>query len=413
MPASTVLKALSSTIPPDQLVIKGTEESAKLNKSYLSLLQSELEPAAILLPRSKEDVVTIVKLLKPYVLSGDVQFAVRGAGQQPLPGCSNISGDGLTIDLWYLKGIEIKDGSVFIGAGEIWGSVYEKLAEHGLGVTGSRSALGGIGGLALADGLSFSSREGFICDNVLAYDIVLSTGTLITASPSSHPSLFRALRGGGNNFGIITRFELRTFPQGPSGALNKPDADPETHVMISQAYIDVFKEVGDHFCMNQAYYTREVCAYMNTTVAADAATLTAASDIFTAAFQPLKDLEGLTCAFTLQSYPRSLLSKCTNNSLGLDASTPLMSILLMNWWKNAADDERVIQTFKQVIEKIDADAEQRGTAVKYKYMNYAYSFQDPIRSYGEEEMGRLREVSGRFDAEGVFQKGVLGGFKLF
>lgn len=151
---------------------------------------------------------------------------------------------------------------------------------------------------------------------------------------------------------------------------------------------------------------------MNTTVKADAATLIAASDIFTAAFQPLKSLKGLTSAFTLQAYPVSLLEKC-DNSLGLDAANgPLMSILLLNLWQNKADDDLIIQTFKGVLEKIDADAACRGTAVPYKYLNYAYSFQQPVVSYGAEINMKLRQVSKSYDAEGLFQKGVPGGFKL-
>jgi hypothetical protein len=152
---------------------------------------------------------------------------------------------------------------------------------------------------------------------------------------------------------------------------------------------------------------------MNTTVKADAATLIAASKIFEEAFQPLKSLEGATFAFTLQAYPVSLLKKC-DNSLGLDAANgPLVSILLLNWWKNKEDDDRIIQTFKGVLEKIDQDAEARGTGVPYKYMNYAWNFQSPIKSYGTKQHNLLREVSKKYDADGLFQKAVPGGFKLF
>jgi hypothetical protein len=346
----------------------------------------------------------------------------------------------------------------------------------------------------LLGGLSFfSSREGFICDNVVNYEVVLSTGKIVNANANDNPDLWRALRGGGNNFGIVTRFDLKTFEQGPfwGGAvfyfppsfpsqiealcneLNKPDASEETHLMLSQGYSGLFAELGGHFCMNQLYYTREVekpevlepfvsiqpqidpmnsmrmmnlkeaadeqaahasdgvryaigpprqlcwaclikcrCAYMNTTVRADAATLIAASDIFTAAFQPLKSLEGLTCAFTLQAYPKSLLKKC-GNSLNLDAANgSLVSILLLNFWKSESDDNLILKTFKNVLEKIDEDAASRGTAVPYKYMNYAYSFQDPISSYGKDMHKKLREISGKYDAEGLFQRGVPGGFKL-
>lgn len=131
----------------------------------------------------------------------------------------------------------------------------------------------------LTGGLSFfSSREGFICDNVLNYEVVLSTGEVVSANASTNSDLWRALRGGGNNFGIVTRFDLRTFEQGPfwGGAifywpdsfpsqiqaycneLNRPDVSDETHIMLSQGYSHVFAHLGGHFCMNQLYYTREV-----------------------------------------------------------------------------------------------------------------------------------------------------------
>jgi hypothetical protein len=128
-------------------------------------------------------------------------------------------------------------------------------------------------------GLSFfSSREGFICDNVVNYEVVLANGSIVNANAQENPDLWKALRGGGNNFGIVTRFDLRTFEQGPfwGGAifyfpqgfasqiqaycdeLNKPDASEETHIMVSQGYSGVFAALGGHFCMNQLYYTREV-----------------------------------------------------------------------------------------------------------------------------------------------------------
>ncbi|KAF2818784.1 FAD-binding domain-containing protein [Ophiobolus disseminans] len=462
MPTKEAIKALADTFPSDRIAIAGTED--------------ELTPAAILLPQDNNDVAKFVKLLAPFVLAGNVEFAVRGVGQQPAPGCSNIDSPGITLDLQNLTGIEIKDGLVSVGAGEHWSAAYEKLTERGLGVTGSRSALGGIGRLALANGLSFfGSREGFICDNVVNYEVVLSSGDIVNASATENPKLWKALLGGGNNFGIITRFDLRTFEQGPfwGGALfyfppsfpsqvqaycdklHIPYASKETHIMISQGYTDAFAALGGHFCMNQAYYTREVeklavlepfvsvqpqieamnslrmmtledaakeqaaqssdgvrCAYMNTTVKADVTTLLAAAEIFNDSFQPLKELEGMTSAFTLQAYPVSLLEKC-NNSLGISADDgPLMSILLLNRWKNKDDDELVIGTFKKALERIDEDAASRGTAVPYKYMNYVYNFQDPIGSYGIDNHQELLKISREYDPEGLFQEGVPGGFKL-
>lgn len=67
---------------------------------------------------------------------------------------------------------------------------------------------------AYAGGLSFlSAQHGWAANSVLEYDLVLPNGTAITASATSHPDLFVSLKGGGNNFGIVTSFLLRAHPQ--------------------------------------------------------------------------------------------------------------------------------------------------------------------------------------------------------
>jgi hypothetical protein len=150
---------------------------------------------------------------------------------------------------------------------------------------------------------------------------------------------------------------------------------------------------------------------------ADASTLMAAYEIYVNALGPLKAAEGLTTSFTLQAYPKSLLNKTPpagGNSLGLNPQDgPLMSTLILSFWKNKEDSDKIHETFKGVIESIDKDAATRGTAVPYKYTNYAAPFQDPIGSYGEENKGRLQAASKKYDPEGLFQKGVPGGWKLF
>jgi hypothetical protein len=158
-------------------------------------------------------------------------------------------------------------------------------------------------------------------------------------------------------------------------------------------------------------------SYMNTTVKADVPTLMAAYEIYVNALGPLKAAEGLTTSFTLQAYPKSLLDKTApagGNSLGIDPQDgPLMSILILSFWQNKEDDDKIHSTFKGVIEAVDKDAATRGTAVPYKYMNYAAPFQDPIGSYGKENKARLEAASKKYDPEGLFQKGVPGGWKLF
>lgn len=64
-------------------------------------------------------------------------------------------------------------------------------------------------------GITFlSRRHGYSCDNVYGYEVVLASGKVVYATESSYPDLWLALKGGSNNFGIVTRFDLATFPLG-------------------------------------------------------------------------------------------------------------------------------------------------------------------------------------------------------
>ncbi|RYP70057.1 hypothetical protein DL769_005103 [Monosporascus sp. CRB-8-3] len=461
---------LKQAIPGGEFHERGTDLYTKLNSHFLSALESDLQPAWIFRPGTKEDVATFIKTIKPY--SHRVKFAIYGAGQQPLPGCANIQ-DHITLNLSRLTGIEIKDDAVRIGAGEHWGAVYDKLDNEGLGVTGSRSAAGG--------GLSFfSSREGFIVDNVVNYEVVLASGEVVNANAQENSDLWIALKGAGNNLGVITRYDFRTFKQGPMwggnvfyfhasfpgqiealvAELTKPDASRETHLMISMGYSAMINPDA-LMCLNQPYFTQATkelppeiepfanvqpqidamstmcikslkeaaaeqaaasqsqvrCAYMNITVKADVATLQAAADIYAAGLGPVRGAEAATFSFTLQPYPLSLLEKSAasgGNSLGLKPSLgPLVSVLLLSYWRNKNDDAAVLAMMKQSLAKMKQDASSRNTLVPFEYMNYAFLQQDPIGSYGPENKARLQEASKKYDPEGLFQKGCPGGFKLF
>lgn len=150
MAYSNVIAALKQAIPNGIFTERGKELYEKLNGSYLSGFESDLKPYWIVQPRTPEDVAAFLKVVSKH--SDSIAFAVRGGGQQPVPGCANIQ-DGITLDLGLLTGIESRDGIVKVGAGERWVSVYEKLGEDGLTAAGGRSAANGIGGLAL-EGLS-------------------------------------------------------------------------------------------------------------------------------------------------------------------------------------------------------------------------------------------------------------------
>ncbi|KAK8039718.1 oxidoreductase [Apiospora rasikravindrae] len=180
--------------------------------SYWSVLERELRPSCVVTPSSKSDVSQSVFVLRigDEVFPGQCNFAVRSGGHTPFAGSANIQ-SGITIDLSKMKHVDLSTDrtSVTIGPGNRWGDVYSVLDAQGLSTSGGRVASVGVGGLVTGGGISFfSPRYGY------NFEVVLASGELANANATSHPSLWRALKGGSNNLGIVTSLTMRTFAQG-------------------------------------------------------------------------------------------------------------------------------------------------------------------------------------------------------
>ncbi|KAK4209809.1 hypothetical protein QBC37DRAFT_45377 [Rhypophila decipiens] len=184
-----------------------------IENNYWSQRQAALEPSCFVAPSKTADVSTAIKILT----SLDQPFSVKGGGHAAFPGASNVE-DGVTIDLFRLTEMTISADrkTVSVGAGNRWINVSETLDPLGLAVVGGRVSDVGVGGLILGGGISyFSGRYGWACDNVRNYEVVLSSGKIVNASPAANRDLYWALRGGaGTNFGVVTRFDLASFEQG-------------------------------------------------------------------------------------------------------------------------------------------------------------------------------------------------------
>ncbi|MCJ1307058.1 hypothetical protein MMC25_000704 [Agyrium rufum] len=179
---------------------------------YFSAQEQQVVPACRLTPASTIDVQAAVLLMSTL----NCQFAVRSGGHMGWAGAANIQG-GVTIDMSNINQISVSQDHTLtsIGPGARWGDLYTQLDAMGLSVVGGRVSDVGVGGLIVGGGNSFfAPRYGFACDNVLNYQIVLSNGQLVSANAKQNPDLYKALKGGGNNLGIVTRFDLFTFPQG-------------------------------------------------------------------------------------------------------------------------------------------------------------------------------------------------------
>ncbi|TGO13552.1 hypothetical protein BTUL_0068g00240 [Botrytis tulipae] len=182
--------------------------------TYYSFQQASTAPACIIRPHSSSEVTSAMRTIQ----KSDCHFAIKGGGHNMNQGFSNVEG-GITIDLMRMKDIEISEDEeiVKVRAGCRWGEVYEVVEPRGLMVVGGRDSTVGVGGFLLGGGISFlSQRYGWGSDNVRNFEIVLSNGTIANANAHDNPDLYWALRGGGNNFGIVTRFDLQTYPQGPA-----------------------------------------------------------------------------------------------------------------------------------------------------------------------------------------------------
>ena len=169
-------------------------------------------PALIARCTSTKDVVAAVKLAG----GRDLTVAVYGGGHG-VTGAAVANG-ALTVDLRGMKGIAVDAAAktARVEAGCTWGEVDAATQEHALAVTGGRVSDTGVAGLALGSGSGWLERSfGFVCDNLIAAEVVTADGREVVASPTENAELFWGLRGGGGNFGIVTAFHLQLHDLGP------------------------------------------------------------------------------------------------------------------------------------------------------------------------------------------------------
>ncbi len=108
--------------------------------------------------------------------------------------------------------------TVRVDAGCTWGDIDHATGAFGMATPSGFIASTGVGGQTVGGGLGYLSRRfGLSIDNLLSADVVLADGSFVTASHDSHPDLFRALRGGGGNFGVVTSFTFACHEIGEKG----------------------------------------------------------------------------------------------------------------------------------------------------------------------------------------------------
>ncbi|KAF4119597.1 FAD/FMN-containing dehydrogenase [Geosmithia morbida] len=439
---------------------------------YWSKIQSDVDPHCIFVAPTADSVSVMVLLSRLT----QCPFAVKSGGHGAFAGASNIEG-GMTVSLEMLRNVTLSDGkeTVVIQPGNTWSDVYTALDKHELTVTGGRVSSVGTGGLTLGGGISFfSNLHGWACDNVVRYEVITASGVKVDATPTSHPDLYWALRGGGNNFGIVTAFTFETLPLPDAKiwggsktyleaafedvekayhnlVVNSPQ-DPNAGMWLAWAQMDdlkvavaelyyakpngsestLFKGFNEAMAVEDTTKERVVHEYTDLIEASNrydlrelywAITAKATLELATFArntfYEKRSAVSGVAGADpVLIMHPITegqieSMSKNGGNALGVTPEDgPLYIIQIASWWDDAEGDQAMYTFASDVISTVAAKAEELGVDNDYVYMNYGSKYQNVIASYGAENVAKLNAISKRYDPQAVFQKLQPGYFKL-
>jgi FAD/FMN-containing dehydrogenase len=163
-------------------------------------------PTLIARAKDAADVSRVVTLAR----ESNLELAIRSGGHSTA-GHSTTDG-GIVLDLRDMKGLEIdvEGRTAWAETGLTTGEYTTAVGAHGLATGSGDTGSVGIGGITLGGGIGYLvHKHGLTIDDLLAAEVVTADGELLRVDAESHPDLFWAIRGGGGNFGVATRFQFR------------------------------------------------------------------------------------------------------------------------------------------------------------------------------------------------------------
>ncbi|KAF2827528.1 FAD binding domain-containing protein [Ophiobolus disseminans] len=469
--------ALSRALPWSRLLFPHHTAFETRHSSYFNVNQQTINPSCIVQPRDHGEVALAVAALTSTSKFKPCKFAIRSGGHGTYAGASNIDA-GVVLDLKNLNTVkyDARNNLVDVGPGATWNDVYTTLEPLGIMIAGGRSSLVGVGGLTLGGGISyFSPEHGFVCDNVVEFSLVLASGRFAFASKTSNPDLFMALKGGGNNFGVVISFAFRAFKySGMWGGLvvypettmhdqfkalvnfaNKIEKNPKGAAIVMSVYQST---VGVPLVSNAYDYAEPVsrpAAYDEffaipgviadttgirnmssiaqewegvTTHSVFFGTLTFANDlrVMKQAHEIFKDVlshlktkaTGDWGIYTIyQPIPPAYWKDSEargGNVLGFERFNNQALCLYLPYisWQGAEQDALFQASGAELIKRIRKYAESIGADNPFLYLNYADKTQDPLATYGAANVERIRAVAKKYDPHEFLQNLVPGGFKI-
>ncbi|KAL2836147.1 hypothetical protein BJY01DRAFT_222353 [Aspergillus pseudoustus] len=438
----------------------------------------QIYPACIVQPQTADEVSLVVtSLVEENDYTPQCQFSVRSGGHGTVVG-STSRDYGVTVDLALLNSTvynpEAETAS--IGPGARWKGVYTTLAEYGVVVPGGRGGTVGVGGFVTGGGNSFhSAQHGFTCDAVVNFEIVLASGEILHANETSHAALFKSLKGGSSNFGIVTRIDIETFPStkvwgGVVAYDHASTVDAQVDALVDftanvhrdphASLIPLYtynSQLGVPIIANSFVYTEPVQypgafqkfygmpnisdsmrltgveglvgelepeaglhnSFFTLTFANDPIILKEAISIHGRMIEEAKKRarsESWSIISLFQPLPGLFAElgqkKRGGNVLGLDEKRNYILDLLWLTWDDFEDTELFDWIGETFVDELQEFARSVGGDYPYVYLNYAAENQNPLRSYGEHHLEFMRRVAEEYDPLSVFQDQAPGGFKV-
>ena len=234
------LGELSDALKGDVLTASDREyERARLCFNLLI----DRRPAGIARCADTNDVATAMQFAQPNGL----EIAVRGGGHNPAGHCA--LDDGLVIDLSRMREVQVDPevGIAYSGGGATWLDFDAATQQHGLVTPGGVVGSTGVTGLALGGGIGhLTAQHGLTCDNLVGAEVVTPAGEIVRAGDHGDPELLWGLRGGGGNFGIVTRADFRLHPlERVVGGRLRFEGDAVRNAL--RIYRDVDRRAGSDF----------------------------------------------------------------------------------------------------------------------------------------------------------------------
>ncbi|GFF67555.1 uncharacterized FAD-linked oxidoreductase YgaK [Aspergillus lentulus] len=439
--------------------------------SYWSQQEQLINPSCVLSATSAEDVSKALRVLVPNAC----KFAVRSGGHGAIAGIANIQ-DGVTIDLSALNWIvpSADRSLVSVGPGQRWGGVYAALDRIGVSVPGGRDSPVGVGGTTLGGGFGyFATEAGFACDNVVEFQVVLANGRIVNATKDNEHDLWLALKGGANNFGIVTNFVFRTFPLGqvwagdiyyPVSTLDQQldafyrfTSDPNYDVKAGLIHNFAFTPATGPILTNLLAYaspeenpapfrpfTSIQPQMMASTkvmtleaLAAEGGSLSPNSrqqltfavtfennldllrqvfDIWNASTADVSAIPSIQWTISIEPIVPAIACQSAikgGNVLGLNVPQQGLVLALLSATFNHSQEYPIVSAAAEKLSNNIISAAKAACAYNpYIDLNHAAPWQDPIASYGDKIQAFLRRTAKKYDPQGVFQRLCPGGFKV-